>query len=316
VSDDISTRIAEARVLLKDFGFDRAQCNVRSARVLVSLLGMTPSTLWSAASPQVFRTFEIMAWISEHWGFTYAANSRETIRRQTLHQFVAAGFAAHNADAPGTAINSSLNNYRITDEALAVIRLYGTDSYESALADYLEDSPGLAVLYRAARDAARIPVTLPGGQELTLSAGGQNVLIDAMIRDFCALFIPGGEVLYIGDADEKFVHFAEVQLLALGVTVDQHGKFPDLVVYQPEKDWLFLMEAATTHGPVDAKRHAELSAVFARCTAGLVYVSCFPDRATMRRFLADLAWETEVWLADEPTHMMHLNGERLLGPYQ
>lgn len=316
MSDDIIKRIAEARILLKDFGFDRAQCNERSARVLVSLLGMTPSTPWAEATPRVFRTFEIMAWIREHWGFTYAPNSRETIRRQTLHQFVAAGFAAHNADAPATAVNSSLNNYRITDEALAVIRLFGSADYAPALADYLDASPGLAVQYRAARDAERIPVTLPGGQELTLSAGGQNVLIDAMIKDFCALFIPGGEVLYIGDADEKFVHFAEEQLAELGVTVDQHGKFPDLVVHQPEKNWLFLMEAATTHGPVDAKRHAELSKLFAGCTAGLVYVSCFPDRSTMRRFLADLAWETEVWLADEPTHMMHLNGERFLGPYE
>ena len=101
----------------------------------------------------------------------------------------------------------------------------------------------------------------------------------------------------------------------LDITVDHHGKLPDLVVYQPSKNWLFLMEAASSHGPVDAKRHDELSALFADCTAGLVYVSCFPDRATMRKFLTDLAWETEVWNADEPTHMVHLNGERFLGPY-
>lgn len=161
----------------------------------------------------------------------------------------------------------------------------------------------------------RIPVTLPGGKELTLGGGGQNVLIKQMLDDFCALFVPGGEVLYIGDADEKLMHFDEEKFAELGVVVDTHGKLPDLVVYQPEKDWLFLMEAASTHGPVDAKRYGELQALFAGSTAGLVYVSCFPDRATMRKFLAELAWETEAWCASDPTHMIHLNGDKFLGPH-
>ncbi len=313
---NIDKRIAEAQKLLEDFGFDRPRYSKRSARVLVSLLGMKPNTPWAAAQPQEFRISQVMAWIGTHWNFLYASGTRETIRRQTMHQFVDAGFAVQNSEAPGTAINSQNNVYRITDEALAVIRLHGTANYLPALAGFLVDQPGLAAMYRAERDAERIPVTLPGGQELTLSAGGQNVLIDAMLREFCPIFIPGGEVLYIGDADEKFVYFADEKLAELGVTVDLHGKFPDLVVHQPQKHWLFLMEAATTHGPVDAKRHAELSALFAGCSAGMVFVSCFPNRATMRRFLADLAWETEVWLADEPTHMMHFNGARFLGPYE
>lgn len=76
------------------------------------------------------------------------------------------------------------------------------------------------------------------------------------------------------------------------------------------------MEAATSHGPVDAKRYGELTKLFASAKPGLVFVSCFPSRATMRKFLSDLAWETEVWNADEPTHMIHLNGSRFLGPYE
>jgi len=97
--------------------------------------------------------------------------------------------------------------------------------------------------------------------------------------------------------------------------VNHHGKLPDLVVYLPDKDWLVLLEAASSHGPVDAKRHAELKALFAGASPGLVFVSCFPSRAEMRKYLAAVAWETEVWCADAPDHMVHFNGERLLGPY-
>lgn len=101
----------------------------------------------------------------------------------------------------------------------------------------------------------------------------------------------------------------------LGVRLDKHGKLPDLVVYMADRNWLILMEAASSHGPVDGKRHAELAELFADCTAGLVYVSCVPSRAVLRRFLADIAWETEVWCAEDPTHLIHFNGERFLGPH-
>ena len=159
------------------------------------------------------------------------------------------------------------------------------------------------------------PVTLPGGGALALSPGGQNILIKQMIEDFCTYFTPGGEVLYVGDADTKWAVFEEDVLRSLGVSVDQHGKMPDLVVYLRDRNWPVLLEAASSHGPVDAKRHSELAELFVGSSTGLVFVSCFPDRREMRKYLADIAWETEVWCADNPTHLIHFNGERFLGPY-
>jgi adenine-specific DNA-methyltransferase len=111
------------------------------------------------------------------------------------------------------------------------------------------------------------------------------------------------------------MNFRRGTLETLGVTVDQHGKMPDLVVHMPNKNWLVLLEAASSHGPVDAGRHAQLTALFSGCTAGLVFVSCFPDRAGMRKYLSDIAWESEVWCADSPTHMIHFNGSKFLGPH-
>ena len=180
---------------------------------------------------------------------------------------------------------------------------------------YLETQPGLVEAYARRRDLDRIPVTLTDGSELRLSPGGQNVLIRAMVEEFCPRFTSGGKLLYIGDADSKWAHFDIDTIAALGVAVNEHGKMPDLVVYQRDRHWLFLMEACSSHGPVDAKRHRELRELFADSTAGLIYVSCFPTRAVMRKYLADLAWETEAWCADAPDHLMHFNGSRFLGPY-
>lgn len=309
------TRLTEAQALLKVLGFDGPRSNARSGRTLLALAQLDEGRPWSAAQNPMLGLRAILDWMRDHLGEPIAENSRESVRRQTLHQFIDGGLVVLNEDDPARATNSSLNNYKLTDAAVEVLQAYGTPGFDAAVTAYLVKVPGLIAKYRAARELTRIPVTLPGGKELTIGAGGQNVLIKKMVDDFCAYFIPGGEVLYIGDADSKLMHFDVERLSSLGVTVNSHGKLPDLVVYQPDKNWLFLLEAASSHGPVDAKRHGELATLFAGSTAGLVYVSCFPDRATMRKFLPDLAWETEAWCASDPTHMIHLNGERFLGPY-
>jgi type II restriction enzyme len=162
----------------------------------------------------------------------------------------------------------------------------------------------------------RIPVTLPDGAPITLSPGGQNILIAQIIKEFCSRYTPGGQILYVGDADNKWSEFREAELSALGVVVDAHGKMPDLVVYLEDRNWMVLIEAASSHGPVDAKRHRELKQLFAGCTAGLVFISGFPTRTELRKYFKDIAWETDVWCADNPTHLIHFNGERFLGPYE
>lgn len=220
-----------------------------------------------------------------------------------------------NPDEPTRPVNSPKWCYRVNGKALSVIRRYGEDDFGELVDGYLLQVPGLAAQYAAAREMHRIPVTLPDGSPVTLSPGGQNILIKAMIEEFCGRYAPGGHVLYVGDADNKWAVFEEKSLTGLGVKVDQHGKMPDLVVYLSDRNWLLLLEAASTHGPVDGQRHSELASLFTGCTAGLVYVSCFPSRAVMRKYLAQIAWETEVWCAEDATHLIHFNGERFLGPY-
>ena len=141
------------------------------------------------------------------------------------------------------------------------------------------------------------------------------LLIKAIIEHFCPAFAPGGVVLYIGDTENKFVHLETAGLAALGVTVDSAAKIPDVIVHHTAKNWLLLIEAVTSAGPVDGKRRKELKDLFAGCKAGLVFVTAFETRRTMQTFVSHIAWESEVWIAEDPDHMIHFNGERFLGPY-
>lgn len=315
-TDPVAARIKEAQMFLRLLGFDDERCNDRSARVLLALLRLAPGTPWASAQNPSLRTVEIMDWIEQHLSRAYKPNTRETIRRQTLHQFAEVVLIEQNPDDRFRPINSPKWCYQVHPDAVALARRFTPDRPPTRLFDaYLAKRPGLVSRYASARRMDRIQVTLPDGSLAEMSPGGQNVLIKTVVDEFCSRFTPGGRIVYIGDAGSKWAVFDRQTLAALRVVVDSHGKMPDLVIYVKARNWLVLLEAASTHGPVDSKRRGELASLFEGSTAGLVFVSCFPSRAEMRKYLADIAWETEVWCADNPSHMIHFNGERFLGPH-
>ncbi len=307
--------VQQARDALSALDFDKARSNERSALTLLSLLGLRPGDSWANATHGLYGVTPLMNWMAEHLDKRYAPNSRETVRRQTLHQFVDAALVVLNPDDPSRPVNSGKSVYQIDERAFALLRRFGTPQWEQNLPLYLRQRPGQQASYAAARDQAMIPVSLPNGAEIKLTPGGQNVLIRDIVEQFCPRWTPGGRVLYVGDAGKKDPIYDIEGFAQDGLVLDKHGKLPDLVVSLPSRDWFVLIEAANSHGPVDSKRHAELKALFAGSLAGLVYVSCFTSRVEMRKYLADIAWETEVWCADNPTHLIHFNGERFLGPY-
>lgn len=310
------SKIEEALSILKELGFPRAQQNERSALTLLSLLDLKPEALWSQAGNPLRGITQMMDFFAKHYGKRYAPNSRETVRRQTVHQFLDAGLIIANPDEPTRPINSGKNVYQIEHGALDLIRAYGTKAWNENLRAYLASVETLQARYAQERKMKRIPVTLPTGEEFALSPGGQNILIAEIIKEFCERFTPGGKVLYVGDADEKWMVYNRESFEMLGITVDAHGKMPDVVIHHVEKNWLVLIEAVTSHGPVNPKRRKELKDLFAGSSAGLVFVTAFLDRKTMVKYLDEISWETEVWIAADPDHLIHFNGERFLGPYE
>ena len=308
-------RIEDALKILASLGFPRAQQNERSALCLLAILNLTPAKMWAQAQNPLIGITPIMDWAREHYQKDYAPNTRETVRRQTMHQFCDAGIALYNPDRPDRAVNSPKAVYQIESTALALLRSFGTAAWREKLTAYLAGRETLVDRYAKEREQNLIPVEIAPGKTITLSPGEHNELIRVIIEDFAPRFAPGSALIYVGDTGEKWSHFDADLLAELGVIVDSHGKMPDVVLHFIEKNWLLLVESVTSHGPVNGKRHAELGKLFAGSSAGLVYVTAFPSRAIMGRYLGEIAWETDVWVADAPSHLIHFNGERFLGPH-
>jgi hypothetical protein len=308
-------RLAETITALTDLQFGPKQQNETAAYTLLALLNLQPDAAWAAAQAPLLGITPIIQFIADAYGIRYAPNTRETIRDDAVKFFVEAGLLLRNPDDPKRPTTSPKTVYQIEPTALALFREFGTPKWTPALGGYLVSRETLKHEIARKRDLARVPVTLPDGSKVALSPGGQNPLIKAIIEHFCPAFAPGSVVLYIGDTENKFVHLDIAGLEVLGVRLDSAAKIPDVIVHDTKKNWLLLIEAVTSAGPVDGKRRKELKDLFAGCNAGLVFVTAFETRRTMQTFLSHIAWESEVWIAEDPDHMIHFNGERFLGPY-
>jgi adenine-specific DNA-methyltransferase len=309
-------RIKDTIEILHDLDLPKAQQNRRSALTLLALLDMKMDTSWSDASSPLLGITEMMDYFRDNFGVKYAPNTRETVRRQTVHQFAQAGLILINPDNPSRPVNSPDTRYQIEVSALNLMRSYGSPSWGSNLRSYLTSVASSKKLHAKEREMVLISVKLPNGDELKLTAGGQNELIKPIIEELCPRYLPGGIVVYMDDAGPKRKKVALEYLKdQLDIKIDIHGKMPDVIVHIPEKKWLILIEAVTSHGPIDIKRHNELKDLFQKPDLGLIFVTAFLNRQTMGRYLSEIAWETEVWVAQAPTHLIHFNGERFLGPY-
>lgn len=310
------TRIKEALDILTQLGLPRAQQNERSALCLLALLNLTPDKEWQDAESRLIGITPMMDFAREQYGKEYAPNTRETFRRQTMHQFMDAGLALYNPDKPNRPVNSPKAVYQIEPLALELIQCYGREDWDRNLFEYLAQKGTLAEQYAQRREQRKIPVVFEEGKEFYLSPGEHSRLIKDIIEEFAPRFVPRSRLLYAGDTGAKNEFIDEEKLAELGIVVDKHGKMPDVVLYYPTKNWIILAEAVTSHGPVDPKRYAELKELFAGSTAGLIYLTAFPTKSLMAKYLSEISWETEVWIAEAPSHLIHFDGERFLGPYE
>lgn len=305
-------RIDEARQVLAQLGFPRAQQNERSALTLLALLGLSPATPWAEASKPLLGITPMMDFFRAHFGKDYAPNSRETVRRQTVHQFLAAALIVINPDKPDRPTNSGDTVYQIEGDALALLRTFATEQWPVRLAAYKARVETVQERHARERERSRIPITATPGKTLSLSPGGQNPLVKQIIEEFLPRFAPGAVALYVGDTGNKFSFFDTETLAGLGIEIEPHGKIPDLIAYDERNIRLLLIEAVTSHGPIDQKRKDDLEGLFGSSTAEPIFVTAFMDRKTMAKYLSQIAWETEMWAADSPDHMIHFNGERFL----
>lgn len=309
------SKIEEAQEILKALGLPPAQYNEMAALTFLAICNIKENDKWAKATRQSLGvTKGIITFVNENYGKSYAPNTRETFRRQVLHQFVQARVVDYNPDNPSLPVNSPRAHYALTSEVLEVVKTYKTRNWKKSLKNFIENVGKLSAVYLKERELNQIPVEIQKGKILKLSAGKHNVVQAAIVEQFAPRFANGGTLLYLGDTANKNLYVDEKGLKDLGIPIDQHSKLPDVVIYDKKRKWLFLIEAVTSHGPVSPKRLLELEEFLKNCKVGKVYVTAFPDMTEFKKHSNNIAWETEVWLMEVPDHMIHFNGDRFMGP--
>ena len=302
-------KIDEARELLKMLGMPKTQQADICCYVLLAMAGIKPDTLWKDAGNEWIRIHDIIQFANIYYGSTYAENSRETFRKQALHHFRNAALVEDN----GKATNSPNYRYRLTEETLQMVRTFQTSEWQKSVSRFLEYHEKLVDMYASKKKMTMMPVRI-NGADFQFSIGRHNELQKAIIQEFAPRFAPNSECLYVGDTIEKDLVKNVDKLKELGFGITLHDKMPDVVLYREDKDWIYFVESVTSVGPMDAKRILEITEMTKSVAAGKIFVTAFLDFKTYKRFSENLAWETEVWIAEMPEHMIHLNGDKFLGP--
>lgn len=306
-------KLESAKSLLGSIGMPLQQQSTLCCLTLLAMAGLKEDTPWREATNEWIRIHDIISFIADNYNVVYAENSRETFRKQAIHPFRIAALIEDN----GKPTNSSNYRYRITAEFLTVIRSL-TDNGETgkesdALMQFLYRHETLSDIYASRKKMQKMPVRI-NNEDFTFSPGKHNRLQKAILEEFAPRFAPNSQCLYVGDTIKKDMIKDVEKLFSLGFEITLHDKMPDVVLYREDKNWIYFIECVTSVGPMNPKRIVEIEAMTRNVKAGRIYITAFLDFSTFKKFSEQLAWETEVWIADMPDHMIHLNGDKFLGP--
>lgn len=302
-------KIEEARNFLQLIGMPKAQQADICCYALLAMADIKPDMQWSQAKNEWIRIHDIILFSNTFYGTTYAENSRETFRKQALHRFRTAALIEDN----GKATNSPNYRYRFTEETLKMLKTFQSMEWQKSLKRFLTIHDKLIDIYASKKKMTMMPVKI-NGADFKFSTGKHNELQKAIIEEFAPRFATNSECLYVGDTVEKDLVKDVEKLTKLGFEITLHDKMPDVVLYREDKNWIYFIESVTSVGPMDPKRIIEITEITQNVTAGKIFVTAFLDFKTYKKFSEALAWETEVWIAEMPEHMIHLNGDKFLGP--
>lgn len=268
----------------------------------------------SLADGHALKTRDIIDYLNQHFSENLSRGSYDDIRRKDLKHLALATIVV--SDRPQSARNDPHRAWAVNPIHIDLIRAYPQDNWNSLVDKFIENRVRLGEQLTVSRELPRIPIQLPSGIRLEFGPGEHNKLQKAIVEEFLPRYGFGARVIYIGDAENKFLHYDEHAASELGLVKLAHEELPDVIAYSLEKNWLYLIEAVHASGPMSPERIFALRPFLKNCMADVVFITTFLDKATFRKFVADIAWETEVWIASSPDHLIHFDGEKFLGPYK
>jgi BsuBI/PstI restriction endonuclease domain/BsuBI/PstI restriction endonuclease HTH domain len=288
----------------------------RMAMAFMAVAGVTNE--WKTASDnRNLKTRDIIDFVNEHFEESMSSVSYDDIRRKDLKLLLVAGLVLNSSDKPNAATNDPKRGYSLSTDFMTLVQCYGTVSWTVNIDNFLSNQKTLDSILSRQRNLDRVAVTLPTtGIELSLSTGKHNELQKAIIEEFLPRYGHGCEVLYIGDTANKMLHIDAKKLEGLNFFELSHDELPDIIAYNHTRNWLYLIEAVHSGGTISEIRMLELKRLTQPCKAEIIYVTAFLSKSEFRKWAAEIAWETEVWIAENPDHLIHFNGNKFLGPYK
>jgi len=260
------------------------------------------------------KTRDVINYVNKHFSENISSGSYDDIRRKDLKLLTIAEIILRSS--PNSATNDSTRGYCINPMYAELIKKFGSNNWCEIVSNKLQSVEPLSQKLKRQREIQKVSVTLPSGGILRFSAGEHNDLQKSIIEEFLPRYGFGADVLYVGDTADKYLHLEKEHLEALNFFEISHEELPDVIAYSKTKNWIYLIEAVHSSGPISETRLMQLQKLTKRCKAEIVYVTAFLTRPKFRQFMIDIAWETEVWIADNPDHLVHFNGDKFLGPYK
>lgn len=270
-----------------------------------------------ATSEGVFlRTRDIICFMNENYGETISLGSYDDIRRKDLLLLVQSGIVVNSSALDALATNNPTRGYSVCPAFSALLRSIGTSSWPEELEKSKACIRNLRDELFQKYEKQKIPVCLPSGDVLSLSAGEHNVLQKMIIEEFLPRFGMGARLCYVGDTSNKLLYVDKAKLQSICFFSLEHEELPDIIAYSEDKNLLFLIEAVHSAGTMSDARVSRLKSKLGGCTANCVFVTAFMTKKELRRWVMDIAWESEVWIAEQPDHLVHFNGYKFLEIYK
>lgn len=306
-------KMLDARNILQDVDFARnISDKSMAARFILAATRLTENMSWSQVTNDGVQIHEALEFLNNEYHTNLKENTRESLRKEGPKKMYTVGLARDNV-SEGIATNSKNYRWFLSDGFFELVKHYEDDTYSERLESFKKTNISRISLQADNRDQAMIPVKYSDfATELT--PGKHNELHKAILEQFAPRFAGGSKLLYVGDTSRKDLKFEKHALTELGFPMTIHDVIPDIVLFDEKRNWLFLIEAVSSVGPMSVDRVSRIKLEYSG-RAGLVFVTAFQDWSGYKHFIGEIAWETEIWIADFPDHMIHMNGDRFMGPY-
>ena len=174
-------KIEQAQNILKSFRLEGSHSNILSALTLLAFAGIKPEDEWKQASRKSLRIAkEIMPFMNDVYKKSYAANSRESIRKNAISAFLEIGIIDLNPDDWTLPPQSSNTHYALTLPACNTLQKFGTPDWELAVENFNRYSASQVVIEKPAPVIRLINIeNFKSVRNETLSLGKLNVFIGA-----------------------------------------------------------------------------------------------------------------------------------------